>query len=613
MRLVVPRAFLAYSVLVFSLAITGWTQSPQSGMAPATAKNAAKAQGGGNSAPAFEAALNDYWEYTLKTRPELATIYGDNRYNDQVSDWSPQFFTADIEKKRQFLVRFEAIGTNGLSEQQQLTKALAERKLKEDIEESQFKPWEIVENQMYGPHLNYASMHNTMPFKTVKDYENYIARLHKLPHVFDEVSEDMRLGMQDRIVQPRYLLEKVAAQAQGIGEKQGDASPFAKPLAKMPADIPQAEQARLRNELLTVINNEIDPAYLKLARFVRDECVPQGRTEFGIWSVPNGDARYAFYVRKVTTTNMTPEQIHEIGLREVERNEKEMLAIAQRLGYKDLKTFSEHVKQDRQLYATSREQILDLYRQHIDEMSKELPKLFGELPKAKVIVQPFELYEEKSAPGADYQTGTPDGSRPGRIRVNTSDFEHRTLTTIEATAYHEGVPGHHLQLSLAQEVPGLPPFRQHLSYTAFVEGWGLYAERLGKDVGFYKDPYSDYGRLENDMLRAIRLVVDTGVHYKHWSRQQMVDFFHQHSTADEPTVQAEVDRYIAWPGQALGYKVGQLKILELRDRARHALGGKFNLSAFHDEVIDSGGLPLDVLEQRVDAWTAAQKGASAKR
>jgi uncharacterized protein (DUF885 family) len=246
-------------------------------------------------------------------------------------------------------------------------------------------------------------------------------------------------------------------------------------------------------------------------------------------------------------------------------------------------------------------------------MTPELPKLFGRLPKAQVIVTAFEPYEEASAPGADYQTGTPDGSRPGRIRVNTGDFTHRTLTTIESTAYHEGVPGHHLQLSIAQEMPGLPPFRQHLSYTAFIEGWGLYAEQLGKDVGFYKDPYSDYGRLESDMLRAIRLVVDTGVHYKHWTRQEMVDFFHQHSTVDEPSVQAEVDRYIAWPAQALGYKVGQLRILQLRDRARQALGNKFDIRAFHDDVIDSGSLPLDVLEERVDAWIAEQKGTAPQK
>ena len=469
----------------------------------------------------------------------------------------------------------------------------------------------MVENQMYGPHLNYAAMQHTMPFKTVKDYENYIARLHKLPRAFDQVAEDMRLGIHDQIVQPKYLLEKVAEQAQGIGSKQGDDSPFAKPLTRMPADISQQDQARVRSELLGVINNEVDPAYLKFAKLVREECVPKGRTEFGIWSVPNGDARYRFYVRKITTTNMTPEQIHQIGLREVQKDEQEMLAIAQKLGYKDVKSFSEHVKTDAQLYAKSREQILDLYRQYIAGMTPELPKLFGRLPKAQVMVTAFEPYEEASAAGADYQTGTPDGSRPGRIRVNTGDFTHRSLTTIESTAHHEGVPGHHLQLSLAQELPGLPPFRQHVSYTAFIEGWALYAERLGKDVGFYKDPYSDYGRLESDMLRAIRLVVDTGVHYKHWTRQQMVDFFHEHSTVDEPSVQSEVDRYIAWPAQALGYKMGQLEILELRDRARQALGNKFDIRAFHDEVIDSGSLPLDVLEERVDAWITAQKGTAA--
>ena len=599
---------LLCSVLILAFTASGLTQTapPPAAGAPQTSVNTPV-----SSSQAFEATLDDYWQYTLKSHPEVATIYGDNRYNDQITDWSPEFFARDVEQKRQFLARFEAIPAAGLSQQQQLTKSLAERKLQEDIEEAQFKPWEIVENQMYGPHLNYAAMQHTMPFKTAKDYENYISRLQKLPRAFDQITEDMRLGIRDNIVQPKYLLEKIAEQAQGIGSKQGDASPFAKPLSNMPADISAQDQARIRNELNGVINNQVDPAYLKFAKFVRDECVPKGRTEFGVWSLPNGDARYQFYVRKITTTNMTPEQIHEIGLQQVQKDEQEMLAIAQKLGYKDVKSFSQHVKTDPQFYAKSREQILDLYRQYIAGMTPELPKLFGRLPKAKVIVTAFEPYEEASAPGADYQTGTPDGSRPGRIRVNTGDFAHRALTTIESTAYHEGVPGHHLQLSMAQEMPGLPPFRQHLSYTAFVEGWALYAEQLGKDVGFYKDPYSDYGRLESDMLRAIRLVVDTGVHYKHWTRQQMVDFFHEHSTVDEPSVQAEVDRYIAWPAQALGYKMGQLKILELRDRARQSLGNKFDIRAFHDEVIDSGSLPLDVLEERVDAWIATQKGSTA--
>ena len=311
------RQLVICAALEFFVAMCVPAQNP----VPAV-PGAPQAQSANSASAVFQATLNDYWEYTLKTRPELATIFGDNRYNDQVTDWSPQFFASDVEKKREFLARFEAI-KGALPAQEQLTKSLAERKLREDIEEAQFKPWEMPENQMYGPHLNYASMQHTMPFKTARDYENYIARLHKLPHLFDQIAEDMRLGIKDQLVQPQYLLEKIVAQAQGIGEKQGEASPFAKPLTKMPAEIAPQDQARIRSALLAVINNEVNPAYLKLARFVKDESVPKGRTEFGIWSLPNGDARYRFFVKKITTTNMTPEQIHQIGLREVERETAE--------------------------------------------------------------------------------------------------------------------------------------------------------------------------------------------------------------------------------------------------------------------------------------------------
>ena len=251
--------------------------------------------------------------------------------------------------------------------------------------------------------------------------------------------------------------------------------------------------------------------------------------------------------------------------------------------------------------------MIDAYKGHIAEIKPKLPELFGRLPKAPLEVVPVPAYMEKDQSAAYYDGGTPDGSRPGRVSVNTYNFADRSLAPVEAVAYHEGLPGHHLQISIAQELTGLPEFRKFQDYTAFTEGWGMYSERLGKDVGFYKDPYSDYGRLENDMWRAIRLVVDTGVHSKHWTRQQMVDYFHDHSAIDETNVQSEVDRYVAWPGQALGYKMGQLKILELRDKAKAALGPKFDIKAFHDEVLDSGALPMDVLEQRVDAWIAAQK------
>jgi uncharacterized protein (DUF885 family) len=327
-----------------------------------------------------------------------------------------------------------------------------------------------------------------------------------------------------------------------------------------------------------------------------------------VWSLPDGDKYYAFRVRQSTTTDLTPDQIHQIGVDEVKRDEAEMLVIAQKLGFKDLVSLRASIASNPTLHAKTKDQLLDLYRHDIDQMKGKLPDIFVRLPKAPLAVDAVPAFIEKDQAPAYYEHGTPDGKRPGTVYVNTYDFEHRSLANVESIAYHEGLPGHHLQISIAQELTGLPEFRKYMHYTAYTEGWGLYAEHLGKDVGFYQDPYSDYGRLEADVFRAIRLVVDTGVHSKHWTRDQMVAYFKEHSGLDDATINAEVDRYVAWPAQALGYKMGQLKILELRARAQKELGPKFDLKAFHDEVLDSGALPLDVLDERVTAWIAQQKG-----
>jgi uncharacterized protein (DUF885 family) len=399
-------------------------------------------------------------------------------------------------------------------------------------------------------------------------------------------------------------------QIDGLAGTPAEKSPFAQPLANFPKEIPEAEQKRIREEMLAAISGSIVPAYVKLGKFVKEEYVPKGRTEPGMWSLPDGEARYAWAVKGSTTTDLTPEQIHQIGLREVARIEGQMAEIAKKLGFKDVKSLNAAIEADPKRHAHSRQEILDLYKKYIDQMWAKLPEEFGRLPKAKVEVVAVEEFREKEASGAQYIPGAPDGSRPGRVMVNTGDPEHRKTITMESTAYHEGVPGHHMQLSIGQELPTLPPFRQQGGYTAFAEGWALYSERLGKEVGFYQDPYNDYGHLQDEMLRAIRLVVDTGFHSKHWTRDQVVKFFHDHSGIDEVEVQSETDRYIVWPGQALAYKVGQLKITELRERAKKALGPKFDIHKFHDEVLGAGALPLDVLETRIDNWIKAEKGAA---
>jgi len=551
--------------------------------------------------------LNEQWEYTLRHSPEYASILGDRRYNDQVSDVSAGAVKADLATTRDFLRRFEAIGTRAFSEQERLNHDLMVRDLRTTLEGAKFNAWQMPVNQMGGVHLFTAQLPSMLPFATVKDYDDYIARLAKFPKALDDTMANMRLGMAARLMPPKFLLEKVAEQAQGIAASKGMDSPFAVPLTKFPEGVSAAEKERITKAVLASIDSNIIPAYTRFASFVKDEYAPHGRTSPGYWALPEGKARYAFQVRNQTTTDLTPAEIHEIGLREVARIEGDMRQIAQKLGFADLKALNAAIEQNPDLKAKSGEFILAQYRKFIDQMYARLPQLFGRLPKAKLEVVPVPAFQEKAAAGASYETGSPDGARPGRVYVNTYEATSRKTLSNESTAYHEGVPGHHMQLAIQQELTELPPFRQQGGYTAFVEGWALYSERLGKEVGFYQDPYSDYGRLNDEMLRAIRLVVDTGLHDKKWTRDQVVQFFRDHSAIDEVEIQAETDRYIAWPGQALSYKIGQLKILELRDRAQRELGAKFDIRAFHDEVLGAGALPLQELEHRIDAFIARNK------
>jgi uncharacterized protein (DUF885 family) len=561
----------------------------------------------------LQALFKEEWEYELRSDPEMATALGDNRYNDRLGDDSLAFHQADVQQRREFLARFEAIAPAGLPAQEALSRELMIRGLRQDIEGAQFKPWEMPVNQMDGPHLSLIELTTMMPFHTVTDYENYLSRLHQIPRLFEQVTTNMRQGVQDRLMPPRYLLEKVAVETQAVADEKGKSSPFAAPLEKFPASISVAEQDRLRAATVKAINTEIVPAYEKFATFVRVEYAPHGRTEPGVWALPDGEARYRFAIRQMTTTNLSPEQIHEIGLQQITQTEKQMLALAHQLGFQDLAGLNAHIKADRQLYATSGEQLLDLYTKYAHQMEAKLPDYFDHLPTNQLAIVPMDSFRAKNAVPADYSPGAADGSRPGRINVNEWDPSHRLLLNVEAIAYHEGVPGHHLQISLAQELPDLPDFRRNGDYTAFVEGWALYAESLAREMGFYQDPYSEYGRLENEMWRDIRLVVDTGVHEQHWSRDQMVDYFHRYTAMDEPNVQTEVDRYIAWPAQALAYKLGQLEILKLRAEARQKLGNKFDIRAFHDEILGSGPLPLDVLQSRVEAWIAEQGTGQSKQ
>jgi uncharacterized protein (DUF885 family) len=551
---------------------------------------------------AQNALFEEQYEADLRNFPERATAFGDYRYNDKLADYSLDGIAQRHKTDEAFLARLEAIPSAGFSDQDQLSHDLLVRVLQQRIADFDLKEYEMPINQQNGIHTSLADLPLSVPFDSVKHYEDYIARLHQIPRVLGQTTEVLRAGMKDKLMPVRFLLEKLPVQCQGIL----DADPFLLPTKKYPASISLEEQKRLTRQIAAAINSAVVPAYLAFAAFLRSEYAPEGRTTLAVISLANGQKRYQNDIYARTTTRMTPDEIHQLGLREIDRIQAEMTAIAKKEGFADLAFFRASLKTNPKYIPTSAEQILDDFRRYIAQMEPKLPELFTLLPRSPVTVEAIPAFQ--SAAATHYVTGTPDGKRAGRVVVATSNFADRSLIDDEAIAYHEGVPGHHMQLSVQQQLTGLPKFRLHsLGFNAYVEGWALYAEQLGKEVGFYRDPVSDYGRLSSELFRAVRLVVDTGIHSKGWTRDQVVDFFRKSGAVDEPTIQSETDRYIAWPAQALSYKLGQLKFRELRERARKELGARFDIRSFHDEMLDGGTLPLDLLDARTDKWIAQQR------
>jgi uncharacterized protein (DUF885 family) len=553
---------------------------------------------------AQNALFEEQYQSDLKRHPERATAVGDYRYNDQLDDYSPAGFQLQHALDEDFLARLDAISTAGLPEQDHLSHEVMQRALKQRIANFKFKEYEMPVNHMEGPQTRLADMPLSVPLDSVKHYEDYIARLHQIPRVFMQTEDVLRAGMKDNLMPVRFLIEKVPAQCEGVIA----ANPFLLPTKKFPAGFSTEDQQRLTQLITAAVNNEVIPAYKGFAAFVATEYAPQGRSTLSITSLPGGKERYLNDIRSRTTiSTLSPEKIHAIGLHEIERIQGEMLVIAKSQGFADVASFRDSLKTNSKYIPTSSEQILDDFRKYIAQMQPKLTDLFGYIPGSPVTVEAIPAFQAAAA--THYQTGTPDGKRPGRVSVATSNFEHRWLVDDEATAYHEGIPGHHMQLSVAQQMTGLPKFRQHSGNSGYVEGWALYSEQLGKEVGFYQDPVSDYGRLSSELFRAVRLVVDTGLHSQGWSRDQVVEFFRKYQPVDEPTIQSETDRYIAWPAQALSYKLGQLKFRELRNRAQQQLGSKFDIRSFHDEMLNGGVLPLDLLDSRTNSWIQAQKTA----
>jgi uncharacterized protein (DUF885 family) len=551
---------------------------------------------------AQNALFDEQYETDLRDFPERATAFGDYRYNDKLAEHSLAAIAQRHQTDEDFLARLEAIPTVGFTDQDQLSHDLLVRVLKQRLTDYDLKEYEMPINQQNGIHTSLADLPLSVPLDSVKHYEDYIARLHQIPRVLSQTTEVLRAGMKDKLMPVRFLLEKLPVQCEGIME----ADPFLQPTKKYPASISPEDQKRLTQQITDAINTDVIPAYKTFAAFLRTEYAPAGRAMLSVTSLPDGEKRYQNDIYARTTTHMAPDEIHQLGLHEIDRIQAEMTAIAKKEGFADLALFRASLKTNPKYIPTSAEQILDDFRRYIAQMEPKLPHLFTLLPKSPVTVEAIPAFQ--SAAATHYVTGTPDGKRPGRVVVATSKFAERSLIDDEAIAYHEGIPGHHMQNSVQQQLTGLPRFRLHgLGFNAYSEGWALYAEQLGKEVGFYQDPVSDYGRLSSELFRAVRLVVDTGIHSKGWTRDQVVDFFRKSGAVDEPTIQSETDRYIAWPAQALSYKLGQLKIRELRDRAKKELGPKFDIRTFHDEMLDGGTLPLDLLEARTDKWIAEQK------
>ena len=548
------------------------------------------------------ALFDEQYESDLSNFPERATAFGDYRYNDKLADYSLAAIAHRNELDRAFLRRLQAISPAGFADQDQLSHDLLVRVLQQRIADFELKEYEMPINQQNGIHTSLADLPLSVPFDSVKHYEDYIARLHQIPRVLAQTTEVLSAGIKDHLMPVKFLLEKLPVQCQGII----DSDPFLIPTKKYPTGISSKEQKRLTEQITAAIETDVIPAYRNFATFLSTDYAPHGRTTLAVTSLPDGEKRYQNDIYGRTTTHMTADEIHQLGLREIDRIQAEMTVIAKREGFADLAAFRAALKTNPKYIPTSADQILDDFRHYIGPMETKLPELFTLLPKSPVTVEAIPSFQSSAA--THYVTGTPDGKRPGRVVVATSNFAERSLIDDEATAYHEGVPGHHMQLSVQQQLTGLPKFRLHgLGFNAYIEGWALYAEQLGKEVGFYQDPVSDYGRLSSELFRAVRLVVDTGIHSKGWTRDQVVEFIRKSGAVDEPTTQTETDRYISWPAQALSYKLGQLKFRELRKRAQKELGSRFDIRTFHDEMLNGGTLPLDLLEARTDKWIARQK------
>jgi uncharacterized protein (DUF885 family) len=571
----------------------------------ATAQNAAQ---NNEATRALHALFDAEWEYTMEQNPTYASTLGDRRWNDRWDDDSLEAIRKREAHAAELLTRLNRIERARLSPADQLNYDLFKKDAEMDVEGFKYRTYLLPINQRGGIQTA-DELGDLLRFQTVKDYEDWIARLRSFPTLMDQDLALMREGAKARVMWPRIVLERVTGQIEKQLVSKPEESPFYKPLKNFPDSIPQQERERLSKAASEAIAAGVIPSFQKLKTYFTGEYLPAAFDQVGIWQMPQGLELYAYLARRHTTTNMTPQEIHEKGLSEVKRIRAEMQSIMNKVGFRGtLQEFFVKLRTDRQFYYKTPEELLEAYRALAKRIDPNLVKVFKTLPRMPYGVIPIP---DKIAPDtttAYYNRPAADGSRPGMYYVNLYKPETRPKWEMMALSLHESVPGHHLQIALAQELGEIPKFRRYGGYTAFVEGWGLYAESLGEEMGLYDDPYAKFGQLTYEMWRAVRLVVDTGMHYMKWDRQRAINFFMENAAKTEQDIVNEIDRYISMPGQALAYKVGQLKFRELRERARRELGDQFDIREFHDTVLLSGALPLDVLERNVDAWIASKRG-----
>ena len=552
--------------------------------------------------------FDDDWQWSLREYPEAATLIGDNRYNDRLTDYSLDAIARRKSHEREMLARIKKIDRSKLSGQDVISYDLFLRDKELNVEGARF-PFEYMPiDQMNGVQIIFGQVVGSTPFRNAKDYQDYIARLSAFPKQIDQLIALMKRGIETKWLPPAVPMRSVPDQIEGqISEDPAD-SPFYKPFQRLSEELAPADRARLVEFGKKAIAQSMTPALKKLAAFIKETYLPACRKDIGASSLPDGEAFYQYAIKRHTTTSLSAREIHEIGKREVARIRKEMEAIIKQVGFtRSFQEFLAYLRTDPRFYYTKADDLVAGYSYIAKLSDGKLPELFAELPRTPYGVRVIPDYEAPAQTTAYYQPSASDGSRAGLFMINTYKLETRPKYEMEALTLHESVPGHHLQIARAQELNGLPEFRRNAGYTAYVEGWGLYAESLGSEMGFYADPYSKFGQLTYEMWRACRLVVDTGMHAFGWSRGQAIDLMKENTAKTENDIIVEVDRYIVWPGQALAYMIGALKIKELRAKASKELGARFDVRKFHNAVLDDGPLPLDVLDERLTAWIAEQK------